>query len=217
MMIWCSLMIFTNLKCLSHFWVDSLLQNKNLSLVRYAKVDEHIIMHWLRRSIIQSMGANHKNSPHLTWHPLANLLAALSWVWKCSPFQACTNSSYWRFPQISHLKKKKKKHLTNLVAGWFKTFVLNTQRKCNCDCIVILRWIYTKKRTFWQLEPEKDDFQDQFHHQNSIDYQGAMVTKYDSCPRRAKALATWLSLLPVGKKTHQMTWAKETYFRPEQT
>lgn len=44
-------------------WEVSLLQNKKLSLVRYATVDERIIMHWLRSSIIQSMGANHKTSP----------------------------------------------------------------------------------------------------------------------------------------------------------
>lgn len=107
-------------------WEVSRLQNKKLSLVRYATVDEHIIMHWLRSSIIQSMGANHKTSPHLTSHPLANLLAALSSVWKCPPFQACTNSSYWRFPQISHLTKK---HLPNLVAGVIQHFCVKHPKK----------------------------------------------------------------------------------------
>ena len=131
-------MMFTNLKCLyKSFWEASLLQNENLSLGRYATLDEHIIMHCL--------GQIRRIPPHLTWHPLANLQAALSWASKngnCPPFQACTNRPYWRFPRKINALKMKKEHLPNLVGGRFNTFLLNTQvasqRKCKCDCIVIL-------------------------------------------------------------------------------
>ncbi len=134
----------------------------------------------------QSMGRIRKIPPHLTWHPLANLLAAQSWASKnanCPPFQSKFHT--WKMKKISTKSCwgviQHPSCISKEVQMWLhRDFRLN---------------IYTyTKRIIWQLERGKDGLQDQFHHQNSIDYQGAMVTKYDSCPRRAKALATWLAV-----------------------